>query len=61
MQETTFDIGSWRSVLDAQCIEHCLMQMPGVHQAYANFMSGTATVHYDDILGMFLGLGVFLP
>lgn len=48
MQETTFDIGNWRSVLDAQCIEHCLMQMPAVHHADANFMSGTATVHYDE-------------
>ncbi|HEY6041894.1 MAG TPA: heavy metal translocating P-type ATPase, partial [Anaerolineae bacterium] len=39
---------NWKSVLDAQCIEHCLMQMRGVHHAAANFMSGTVTVHYDE-------------
>lgn len=48
MQETTFEINDWRSVLDAQCIEHCLMQMHGVQHASANFMSGTATVHFDE-------------
>jgi P-type Cu2+ transporter len=48
MRNTTFDITNWKSVLDAQCIEHCLMQMNGVHHADANFMSGTVTVHYDE-------------
>ena len=48
MKETTLEIGNWKSVLDAQCIEHCLMQMRGVHHADANFMSGTATVHFDE-------------
>ena len=50
MKETTFDITNWKSVLDAQCIEHCLMQMHGVHHANANFMSGQVTVHYDENL-----------
>src|SRR5581483_3447806 len=50
MKETTLDITNWKSVLDAQCIEHCLMQMHGVHHASANFMSGQATVHYDENL-----------
>ncbi len=50
MKETTFDITNWKSVLDAQCIEHCLMQMHGVHHADANFMSGSVTVHYDENL-----------
>ena len=50
MKETTFDITNWKSVLDAQCIEHCLMQMHGVHHAGANFMSGQVTVHYDEKL-----------
>lgn len=50
MKETTFDITNWKSVLDAQCIEHCLMQMHGVHHASANFMSGQVTVHYDENL-----------
>lgn len=50
MKETTFDITNWKSVLDAQCIEHCLMQMHGIHQASANFMSGQVTVHYDENL-----------
>lgn len=48
MKDTTFDITNWKSVLDAQCIEHCLMQMRGVHAADANFMSGMVTVHYDE-------------
>lgn len=50
MKEITFDITNWKSVLDAQCIEHCLMQMHGVHHASANFMSGQVTVHYDENL-----------
>ncbi len=48
MQTTTFDIRNWTSVLDAQCIEHCLMQLPGVRRAEANFMSGSVTVVYDE-------------
>ncbi len=50
MSETTLDITNWKSVLDAQCIEHCLMHMKGVHHADANFMSGGVTVHYDEHL-----------
>lgn len=50
MKETTFDITDWKSVLDAQCIEHCLKQMRGVHHASANFMSGQVTVHYDETM-----------
>jgi len=50
VKETTFDITNWKSVLDAQCIEHCLSQMHGVHHASANFMSGQVTVHYDEKL-----------
>ena len=48
MKDTTLEIGNWKSILDAQCIEHCLMQVRGVHHADANFMSGTVTVHYDE-------------
>ncbi|MBI5029300.1 MAG: copper-translocating P-type ATPase [Chloroflexi bacterium] len=48
MKQATLEIGNWKSVLDAQCIEHCLMQVRGVHHADANFMSGTVTVHYDE-------------
>lgn len=48
MKTATFDIKDWKSVLDAQCIEHCLLQMHGVHHASANFMSGSVTVHYDE-------------
>lgn len=48
MRETTLDITNWKSVLDAQCIEHCLMQLRGVHHASANFMGGSVTVHYDE-------------
>ncbi|CAG0994974.1 H+-transporting ATPase [Anaerolineae bacterium] len=48
MEEATLEIGNWKSVLDAQCIEHCLTQVRGVHHAAANFMSGSVTVHYDQ-------------
>lgn len=48
MRETTLDITNWKSVLDAQCIEHCLMQLRGVDHASANFMGGSVTVHYDE-------------
>ena len=48
MKDTTLEIGNWKSILDAQCIEHCLMQVRGVHHADANFMSGTVTVHFDE-------------
>jgi len=48
VKETVLQITDWKSVLDAQCIEHCLMQLRGVHHADANFMSGTVTVHFDE-------------
>jgi Cu2+-exporting ATPase len=48
MQTVTLEITNWKSVLDAQCIEHCLMQGEGVEHVHANFMSGTATVHFDE-------------
>jgi Cu2+-exporting ATPase len=48
MQETTLEITNWKSVLDAQCVEHCLLRVPGVHHASANFMSGSVTVHFDE-------------
>lgn len=48
MREATLEIANWKSVLDAQCIEHCVMQLRGVHHADANFMSGTVTVHFDE-------------
>jgi len=48
MKQATLEIGNWKSVLDAQCIEHCLRQVQGVHHTDANFMSGTVTVHYDE-------------
>jgi Cu2+-exporting ATPase len=48
MKQATLDLANWKSVLDAQCIEHCLRQMRGVHHADANFMSGTVTVHFDE-------------
>jgi Cu2+-exporting ATPase len=48
MKDAILRIDNWRSVLDAQCIEHCLMAHPGVLHAEANFMSGNVTVHYDE-------------
>ncbi len=48
MKEAILQINNWKSILDAQCIEHCLMMHPGVEHAEASFISGTATVHYDE-------------
>ncbi len=48
MKGTILQITNWKSVLDAQCIEHCMMLHPGVEHVEANFVSGTATVHYDE-------------
>ena len=48
MKESILRIDNWKSVMDAQCIEHCLNAHPGVLHAEANFMSGNVTVHYDE-------------
>jgi Cu2+-exporting ATPase len=48
MKKAILGIDNWKSVLDAQCIEHCLRGHLGVQHAEANFMSGTVTVHYDE-------------
>ncbi len=48
MKEAILQVRDWKSVLDAQCIEHCLMMRPGVQHADSSFMSGTVTVHYDE-------------
>lgn len=48
MKEAVLRIDNWKSVLDAQCIEHCLKAHPGVLHAEANFMSGNVIVHYDE-------------
>ena len=47
-KETILQIDDWKSILDAQCIEHCLMTHKGVQHVEATFVSGTATVHYDE-------------
>jgi P-type Cu2+ transporter len=48
MRETILLINGWMSCLDAQGVEKRLLAQPGVHHVAANFMSGTATVHYDE-------------
>jgi Cu2+-exporting ATPase len=48
MKETILQIDGWMSCLDARGIEKKLMVQRGVHHVAANFMSGTATVHYDE-------------
>jgi len=49
MKDAVLQITNWKSILDAQCIEHCLMRVPGVLHAEANVISGQATVHYDEL------------
>ncbi len=48
MKETILQIDGWMSCLDARGIEKRLLAQPGVHHVEANFMSATATVHYDE-------------
>src|SRR5450759_591715 len=48
MKETVLQIDGWMSCLDARGIEKKLVAQRGVHHVEANFMSGTATVHYDE-------------
>ena len=48
MKETILQIDGWMSCLDARGIEKKLMAQRGVHHVEANFLSGTATVHYDE-------------
>ncbi len=48
MKEAILQIEGWMSCLDARGIEKRLMAARGVHHVEANFMSGTATVHYDE-------------
>ena len=49
MKNAVLQITNWKSVLDAECIEHCLLRVPGVLHAEANVISGQATVHYDEL------------
>ena len=48
MKETILQIHGWMSCLDARGIEKKLGAQRGVHHVEANFLSGTATVHYDE-------------
>ncbi|MDE3088792.1 MAG: copper-translocating P-type ATPase [Chloroflexota bacterium] len=48
MKETILQIDGWMSCLDARGVEKRLRAQRGVHHVEANFMSGTATVHYDE-------------
>ncbi len=48
MKEVILQIDGWMSCLDARGIEKKLSAQRGVHHVAANFMSGTATVHYDE-------------
>ncbi len=48
MKQAILQIEGWMSCLDARGIEKRLMAARGVHHVEASFMSGTATVHYDE-------------
>jgi cation transport ATPase len=48
MKTTTIDVGGLLSPLCARGVEKQLCRMPGVKRADANFVSGSATVEYDE-------------
>ncbi|GMV59651.1 MAG: copper-translocating P-type ATPase [Betaproteobacteria bacterium] len=48
MKTTTIDVGGLLSPLCARGVEKQLCRMPGVRRADANFVSGSATVEYDE-------------
>ncbi|TIV10991.1 MAG: heavy-metal-associated domain-containing protein, partial [Mesorhizobium sp.] len=48
LQTTTVDVGGIASVLDPLAVERKLRQLPGIRNANVNFVSGTATVTYDE-------------
>ncbi|MBX4893249.1 heavy metal translocating P-type ATPase [Rhizobium bangladeshense] len=48
MQTTTVNVGGLASVLDPIGVERKLRQLDGVSSADVNFLSGTATVAYDE-------------
>jgi len=48
VKESILQIDGWMSCLDARGVEKRLMAQTGVHHVAANFLSGTATVHYDE-------------
>ena len=47
MQETHLSVAGFVNAGCAATIEAALMRLPGVHHASANYLNGTATVHYD--------------
>jgi len=48
MQTTTVNVSGLTSVLDPLGVEKRLRQLPGISAAAVNFVSGTATVTYDE-------------
>jgi Cu2+-exporting ATPase len=48
MKEVVLRINGWMSCLDAPGVERRLLAQRGVHHVQANFLSNSATVHYDE-------------
>ncbi len=48
MEAATFDVQGMTSILEYQAVEKRLSQAPGIERVEASFVSGTATVYFDE-------------
>src|SRR5574342_752076 len=48
MKTTVINLEGVESVLSCAGVEKQLCKHPGIHKVETNFMTGTATVHYDE-------------
>ncbi|HLC02926.1 MAG TPA: heavy metal translocating P-type ATPase [Anaerolineales bacterium] len=48
MREAILCVHGMLSVMDSRGVEKKLLQKPGIHQVESNYLSCTATVHYDE-------------
>ena len=48
MKTSVIEVGGMISALSARGVEKRFAQMPGVHRVEVNYVSGSATVEYDE-------------
>ena len=48
MRTITIEVGGLLSALSTRGVEKQLAKLPGVHRAEVNYVSGSATVAYDE-------------
>lgn len=48
MKEAVISVHGMLRVMDGRGVEKRLCQHPGIHRVDANYLNGTATVHYDE-------------